>query len=134
MNNTYAKQAEDFLAKTGVSIKKTFIACKPYFPEDQVSRNVWRISLYKGLVSHSFTFGDSIAATRKGLIPPNDYNILADLNLNFSSFKDIDDMASEYGITRPSEALRVWEALEEMEIGLRQIFTDEELEQLREIQ
>lgn len=63
---------------------------------------------------------------------PTAYNILACMTTNAPQ-DDIDDFAAEYGYTKPSEAIKVFAAVQKEWKAMQALYTDEELEALQEI-
>lgn len=59
--NEYDKQAEDFLKETGTKFKVNFLKSGLHFEGDEEPRDVYKITLTKGMRSFSFDFGQSIA-------------------------------------------------------------------------
>ena len=64
---------------------------------------------------------------------PRAYDILACLT-QYEPEDNINDFASEFGYTKPSEAIKVYEAVKKEWQMIKELFTDEEIEQLQEIQ
>lgn len=56
----YQKQAQDFLVKTGTTIKKEFDHYGKHFIDDKSERNVWTITISNKYHTYSFKFGDSV--------------------------------------------------------------------------
>jgi len=96
----YDIQAEKFLEKTGTTFEAKKIGHFPYFPDDKVSRDVYKITLARGGKTFSFRFGQSIVRSegykptpkrgqteheyqmaclkaRKAVRPPTPYDVLA---------------------------------------------------------
>ena len=63
---------------------------------------------------------------------PTAYDILACLQV-YEPPATIDDLAADFGITKPSEAIRIFESLHKEHAALTSLFTDEELERLASI-
>lgn len=63
---------------------------------------------------------------------PTAYDILACLHV-YEPPATVDDLAVDFGITKPSEALRIFEAVQKEHAALTSLFTDEELERLAAI-
>lgn len=63
---------------------------------------------------------------------PTAYDILACLE-GYCYPDNVDDFASEYGYEKPSEAIRVFEAVKAQADALQKMFNDEELEELSNI-
>lgn len=57
----YEKQAEDFLAKTGSTLTAVFFKKDKYFPEDDMARDIYTVTLQRGQRKYIFNFGQSIA-------------------------------------------------------------------------
>lgn len=58
--NTYEKQANDFLKKSGATITADFLKFGSHFEGEETQRNIFKITISKGEKSFSFDFGDSI--------------------------------------------------------------------------
>ena len=91
MMSEYEKQAEDFLKKTGSSIKIEFKKSGIYSSfDDDENRDIYNITLKKGERKYSFTFGNSIAEsgaflrcrTTKKETPHKGFNISDELRVN----------------------------------------------------
>lgn len=128
----FDQQAADFLQSTGTTLNKVLLGKQKYFPDDTESRNVWRITMKRKHMSYSFTFGDSIENTEQGQEPPTDYDILASLDPHLS-WDNVDDMAKDLGITKPSHAFKVWGEMQNQAKQLQTLFNEEELQRLSEI-
>jgi hypothetical protein len=61
MTTNYEKQAKDFCEKYGVEFKAEFLANMPYFEDDKEKRDVYTITLKRGVKEYSFKFGQSIS-------------------------------------------------------------------------
>ena len=57
----YNKQANDFLRKTGATIKINFSHNGKHFGDDKQNRDIYKITISKGSRSFNFNFGQSIA-------------------------------------------------------------------------
>ncbi len=131
-------QAEKFLTDTGTVLTSYYIGTRPYFAGDKESRDVYSVTLTRGQKSYTFTYGDSIAKSQKIRFGEayrtklKAYDVLACLT-KYEPESNIDDFASEYGYTKISEALRVYEAVKAEYAGLASLYNEEELELLREI-
>ena len=140
--NDYTKQAEDFLQATGTTFTVIYQYTGPYFQGDKEKRDVFRFTLKNAKGEYSSTFGDSIRNTEdrakraKGYKKPSAYDILACLEKyepdtfeNWCRECGYDEQPlSEY-----PKVLKVWTDCVEQFRGLRKIFSEEQMEQLREI-
>lgn len=63
---------------------------------------------------------------------PTEYDILACLE-KYEPADDVDSFAEEFGIEKPSEAIRVYEAVKKEYAMLQALYNDEEMEELQEI-
>ena len=61
----YNAQAEDFLKKTGAEMIIHFAENGKHFPDDENTRDIYKITLKRGRRSYSFRFGQSIAHSAK---------------------------------------------------------------------
>ena len=57
----YEKQANDFLSKTGTTMKINYSHNGKYFADDKQNRDIYKITISKGERSYTFNFGQSIA-------------------------------------------------------------------------
>lgn len=76
METNYEKQAEDFMTKTGTTLKVKFQKYDKHFADDKGKRDIYRITLKRAGQSYTFSFGQSLENTGKG-IQPTAYDILA---------------------------------------------------------
>lgn len=63
--NSYQKQATDFLQQTGTTFEAKFLKNGKYWDDDKDSRDIYEITLKRGKRSYSFNFGQSIANSAK---------------------------------------------------------------------
>jgi hypothetical protein len=63
---------------------------------------------------------------------PTAYSVLACLE-GYCYSNNVDDFASEYGYTKPSEAIEVFEAVKKQASELQKLYNDKELEMLSEV-
>ena len=59
--NSYQKQANDFLEQTGVTFEAKFLENGKHFTDDKDVRDIYKITLKRGRRKYSFKFGQSIA-------------------------------------------------------------------------
>jgi hypothetical protein len=67
------------------------------------------------------------------LYRPTAYSILAGLE-GYCYYDNVDDFANDFGYTKPSEAMRTFEAVKKQAEELQKLYNDEELEELASIQ
>ena len=72
----YDSRANDFLAKTGTTVKIKFYEYEKHFADDKENRNRYRVTVTRNGKRWSYMFGDSILNTIKG-IRPTAYDVLA---------------------------------------------------------
>lgn len=133
----YEKQAREFLVKTGTTLKVEYLTTAKYFPDDNEPRDIYSISIIRGNKHHTLEFGDSIVNTEKNRRAvarrrPSAYSILSCLQ-KYEPEIDIDEFASSHGVEKPSEAIRIHGAVTREWKALRDMFSDEELAELAEI-
>lgn len=58
--NSYQKQATDFLQQTGTTFEAKFLKNGKYWDDDKDSRDIYEITLKRGKRSYSFNFGQSL--------------------------------------------------------------------------
>jgi putative transposon-encoded protein len=136
-NGQYEKQAKLFIEATKIEIVKTYIGTKPHFITETTARDVYNIIIKRGNKHMSFEYGDSIhnteenrnRGTRK---TPSNYDILCSLERSEPE-DNIDDFAGNFGIEKPSEAVRIYNAVKKSWHEVSDMFTAEEIEALAEI-
>ena len=133
--NEYEKKAIDFLKKTNVTIKIEFLKYDFHFQDDKEKRNVYKITLKRENKIHSFTFGQSIFNTKKG-IKPTAYDILACLTkYDVGTFNDF---INEFGFNLSSMAEynkinKLYKAVKKEFAMVKNLWSNEEFEELSEI-
>jgi hypothetical protein len=134
--NDYEKQAKEFLTKTKTSISVKFKTNDYYFMEDNQTRDIYNITLKNEKGKYSFTFGQSIHGTENGEIP-NSYDILACLEkYEVKAFKDFceDFGYNDRKLSDCPKVMKIYKACKKQYEKLTKLFTDEEMEELRNIQ
>ncbi len=128
----FQKQANDFLAKTGVKFKAEFIMNGSYFDNDKTTRDIYRITLKRGNMRRSFKFGQSVVDS-DGKTPPTSYDVLACLEkYDVGSFEDF---CGEFGYDTDSRtAERTYKAVLKEYKMVCDLWTSDEIEELSEIQ
>jgi hypothetical protein len=131
----YINQAHNFLLKTNTTLKITFKTNEPYFEEDKknnTSRDIYNCTLKRGSRSYSFKFGQSINGTQLRR-KPNEYDILSCVEkYDPESFEDF---CSNYGYdTYSRTAEKTYKACVDQYNALCTLFSDKEMEMLRDIQ
>ena len=58
--STYEQQANDFLTKTGTTLKVDFLRNDFYFHKDTEKRDIYKCTLIRGERTYSFEFGQSV--------------------------------------------------------------------------
>jgi len=160
--NEYEQQAQDFLKKTNTKFSVRFLENGFHFTNDKEERDIYQVKLEKNGREFVFNFGTSINDTQKRLreyinnngliqqrqeedlklwdckviknqeIKPTAYDILAGLT-TYQPEDNIDDFAGAYGYYKPSEAIRVFEAVNKEYNELCKLFSADEMEMLSEI-
>jgi len=159
MKTDYEKQAQDFLTETGTEFKAEFDHFGKYFEGDTHKRDIYSITLKRGALEYTFSFGQSLVNSGKwqfvvnGVIKgvtraskglrdplwkkhtpkvPTPYDVLASItSCNPGTFEDF---CSEYGYSSGSRSVeRTYNAVLQEFIHMDQMFTTEELEKLQEI-
>jgi len=130
--NEYEEQAETFLKETKTELRTFFNRYDKYFKEDEQRRNIYTCILSNHKYSYTFEFGDSIQSTAKNK-PLDRYSVLSCLNIDYS--EDFEDFCDNYGYEKDSRnAEKTYNAVKKESEALQQLFTEEQLEQLHEIQ
>lgn len=160
--NEYDQQAEAFLKATNTKLSMKKIGHFKYFPNDTQTRDVYDVTLENGKHSYTFRFGQSIQNSEwanyndrevltmaypfkrnwttydlnkarsghKGK-KPTAYDILASL---FTFDGLFDDFCADFGYDEDSRiAFSIYQDVLKQSQKLHRLFTDEELEQLAEI-
>lgn len=129
----YNKQAKDFLEKANAKIRITFIGQQVNdLWGDGVSRNCYRVVIKTNLGQYTFKFWDSIY-NMKNNIKPTEYDVLACLEkYDIGTFQDF---CYDFGYDEYEKSSKKIYCLVVKEYkNLCRIFTDEQMEMLREIQ
>jgi len=152
--NEYDKQAENFINKTGLKIEKQYLGHMPYFSDDDEYRAVFKITfkcrnrefsfnygnsimnswvLYEGYKQKSLNLRPALEKVKKDYSPPSDYDILSAMEkYNPESF---DYFCDKYSYSNDSiKALKVYHKVQKQYYNMVNMFTDEEIELLRDIQ
>lgn len=153
----YTEQAEKFLQDTGTTLIIEYQYTGPYFQGDNDKRDVFRFTLKNAKGAYSSTFADSIrnsadrancakgypirntgerAKRAKGYKKPSAYDILACLEKYEPDTFDnwlLDTGYIGQPISDYPKVLKMWMSCVAQYRGLQKIFTDAQMEQLREI-
>jgi len=132
----YQQQAIDFLNATSTAITFKFKGHKPHFAGETVSRDVWRVKIKNKLHSYSFDFGQSIAEQGK---QPTEYSVLACLQKY--EVETFEDFCGEFGYEELNEnyrgqnkqSMKIYLAVYKEWDNVNKLFTDEQIDLLREI-
>jgi len=157
--NEYEQQAIEFLKKTNTKFSIRFVENGYHFTRDKEKRDIYQIKLEKNERKYLFNFGNSINDTKKRLrefvnmefkekmqiedlkewkskkyqsIKPTAYDVLACLT-TYQPEDNVDDFALSYGYEKPSEALKIFEAVTKEYNELCKLFSTDEMEMLSEI-
>ena len=133
----YEKQGNDFCVKYGVEIIKNYVGTKRHFPNDKEPRDVYEIIVKRGDKHFTLIYGDSIKETEDNMNrltrrKPSNYDILCCLEKY--PYADVDEFAKDLGIEKPSEAYRIFNAVNKNYTDVRNMFNEGELSDLAEIQ
>lgn len=127
----YKQQVQQFLTKTGATIDIKFIKKDYYFHNDKEKRNIYQFTILKGGRKYIGRFGDSIKNTEEGG-EPNEYDILACLT-KYEPEDNLNDFMVGYGYTDEKVANKIYNAVKKEYQGIISIFTEKEMEMLRDI-
>jgi len=132
----YNKQAEDFLKSTNTKFSYKFLKNGVYFLEDKetnTARDIYLITLTRGIKKRQFKFGDSISNSGSGKgIKPYDFLACVTKNEDVINFKEF---CSSYGYNVDSiKALRLWKLCRSEFYKITSLYNQKELEKLQEIQ
>ncbi len=134
----YDIQAEKFLEKYGLKVNFKLLGCDVPKWEDRGSlHNHYKITISrKGQPGNklSFQWWDSVNATENNE-QPTAYDALTSLSSDSYDYADFAEFCSELGYDADSiKALRIWKEYSKLSKRINQFFTDQEMEDLREIQ
>ena len=125
--NKYEQQANDFLKSVNASIKMEYLEHRPYFPDENASRDVYRVRIRRKGKQFTFTFGTNLLGDK-----PTAYDILACLTKYDPG--TFEDFSSDYGYDEDSrKAERIYKAVVKEWLNVERVFGDC-LDELREIQ
>lgn len=126
----YTEQAEKIANQLGIKLVCKDPEYKKHFHNDKDSRYVFRCALKRGKRSYSFDFGQSLSAGSK---EPSLYDVLTCLQkYDVGSFEEF---CGEFGYDEDSRvAEKTYKAVVKEYEAMQQLFTDEEIELLQEIQ
>lgn len=130
----YTEQAENFLAKHNMTFRAVYVDHAPYFDDDKESRDIYNLTITAKDTRKKFTvrFGQSINGTQKGDIPTA-YDMLT--SITKSDPYTFEDFCSEYGYDEDSrQAEKTYKAVKREWVKVSRFFTDEQLEEMQEIQ
>lgn len=149
----YEQQANDFLAKHGITFNASFLEKGKYFLDDKEHRDIYILSLTRNRTTIDFKFGQSIAHSRpskdkiadamriswskarklqKQFKVPTAYDLLASITKyspgSFSNF------CSDFGYDEDSiKANNIYKSVVKEWFKVESFFTDEELAELQYI-
>ncbi len=114
-----------------------FLKHAPHFHGETTPRDIYQIILSRGTKGFSFSFGQSLKDTAHNRnaehrLKPGAYDVLSCLTKSEPE-DSLDNFADAFGYTKPSEALRVYNALREEWREVCDLWTPEERELLAEI-
>jgi len=129
MKSEYDIQAEKFLGDTNTKFKTKYYDYAYYFPQDKEQREIYKVTLRNDKGSYTFKFGQSIANSGQ---EPSAYDVLSCLTkYNTGSFEEF---CSEFGYDTDSRtAERTYKAVIKEYENISRLFTEAQIEQLREI-
>lgn len=128
----YVKQAKDFLAKANAKMQITPLGVEQNKKwNEKCFRNTYRVTITTQNGNMWVKFWDSINNKEKGL-KPNEYDVLACLQkYDVGTYKDF---LSEFGYDpEDRHSKEIYKACVSEYERLCRIFTDEQMEELREI-
>ena len=133
----YEKQAKKFLEDTGTTLGIVYIGHEiSDNRKDGNFRDRYEFTLTKGNHHYSADFWQSIAGSEEGK-EPTAYDILACLDVDYT--EDFNDFCEMFGyndlpLSEHDRVMNIYEAVKEQSEALQRLYTEEELEQLQEIQ
>lgn len=136
----YNKQAQDFLKKFNLKFSATYLSheSNPLWNEDHYRPKyrirISRIQTTRKPRSLTFIFWDSIAHDQEGK-RPTAYDALSCLSSDQYCPDNFEAFCSEYGYSDDSiKAMKLFKACDKFAKRIRRFFTNQELEELSEIQ
>lgn len=132
--NNYDQQAADFLEKTGTTFHCEYLKYDTHFIGETEERDIYKICLKKGRKRYTFCFGDSIKnSTSYPKTFPTAYDILACITKYDPG--EFDDFCGEFGYNEDSRtAEKIYKAVKKEWQNIERLFSENEIEMLREIQ
>lgn len=100
-----AAMVQDFLDRTGTTMRATFVEHAPFFDDEDEPRSIWRVTIRRGRRGFSILFGQSIVASEQGL-PPDAATVLACLPHDDPG--SLEDFIDAYG-SLPADEMTVRE-------------------------
>ena len=145
-HNTYTEIADNFCKKHNVTVKFTYTGLAINTNWDSVLRPRYRYDIKTPLGHMWGIFWDSISNKEKLLsgnpekiseAEPTAYDILTCLGSDSCVDDDFDEFCSEYGYDNApgierTNARKIWKACLAQNEKLRQCFTEEQIEEMRE--
>lgn len=132
--NEYEVQAQEFLKNTGSKLELVYIGhdINENWGDDEY-RDHYEFTLSKGDKEYTGEFWQSIANAGT---EPTAYDILSCLGIDYT--ESFEDFCSEFGyndlpLSEYPRVKRIYDAVQEESEGLQRLYTEEELEQLAEI-
>lgn len=131
----YTKQAQDFLYKTGATVKVKYQTHDFYFPDDKDRRDIYRVALKRqGVGSYTFSFGQSTHHSTADRQEPTAYDILACLTK--SDPGTLEDFCSDFGydvFEDRRQSFKTYNAVQKEYNNLARLFSEDELGEMQEI-
>lgn len=128
----YNKQSFDFLKATKTTIRTKFLKYDYHFEGDKDKRDIYLVTISRGNKSFSFNFGQSLYLSGSGEISPDGYDILACLQKY--EIGDLQDFCDEFGYDiHLKKSKKIYKAVAKEWDNVQKIWTDAEINQLREI-
>jgi len=132
----YDKQANKFLKDTNTNFQIKYLKHDSYFDDnDLTARDIYEFTLTKDGKTYSGTFGQSIEGSKKGEVP-SAYSVLSSLSGEDGDENEtFEEFADNFGYDQDSrKAEKIYHAVIKERKGIHNLYSEEELEKLREIQ
>jgi len=132
--NDYNKQASELLKSINVKFVSKFIKYDYHFADDKERRDIYKCTFKRGKNSFSLMFGQSInESTGEGGNAPESYDVL--LCIQKYDVGSFINFCNEFGYNEDSrKAEKIYKAVCKEFEKVSKFFTNEEIEQLQEIQ
>lgn len=130
----YEQQAAEFMAVTNSKIDVKYLRTGKHFDSDSTERDIYKITLTSKGRTYKFNFGQSlIKSGSKPRVKPTAYDVLCCLTKYDPG--TFEDFCNEFGYNTDSrKAEKTYKAVQDEYLNVSRLFTETELELMKEIQ